>query len=101
MHTPLFSIVIPTYNRSELVHGAIRSVLGQTFDDFEVVVSDNCSTDDTQQVVERFADVHDRFDADFLFSNLAEYRDRSFKGPQQNTVSCRAFSGETRVVSVD
>jgi glycosyltransferase involved in cell wall biosynthesis len=150
MHTPLFSIVIPTYNRSELVHGAIRSVLGQTVDDFEVVVSDNCSTDDTQQVVEhfgdsrvryvrtpthgvigdswefarsqargelimmlsdddalvhdaleRFADTHDRFDADFLFSNLAEYRDRSFKGPQQNTVSCRAFSGKTRVVSVD
>ena len=48
MKAPLFSIVIPTYNRSELVQGAVRSVLGQTFDDFEVVVSDNCSQDDTR-----------------------------------------------------
>ena len=53
MNAPLFSIVIPTYNRSELVQGAVRSVLGQTFDDFEVVVSDNCSQDDTREVIER------------------------------------------------
>ena len=51
---PLFSIVIPTYNRSDLVQGAVRSVLGQTFDDFEVVVSDNCSQDDTREVIEGF-----------------------------------------------
>ena len=56
MRAPLFSIVIPTYNRSELVQGAVRSVLGQTFADFEVVVSDNCSQDDTRDVVARFAD---------------------------------------------
>jgi hypothetical protein len=49
----------------------------------------------------RFADEHRRHGADFLFCNLAEYRDRSFPGPQQNTVSCRAFSGTTRLVSTD
>ncbi len=54
MTSPLFSIVIPTYNRSDLVQGAVRSVLGQTFDDFEVVVSDNCSQDDTREVIEAF-----------------------------------------------
>ncbi len=148
--SPLFSIVIPTYNRSDLVQGAVRSVLGQTFDDFEVVVSDNCSEDDTREVIEsfqdqrvryvrtpvhgviadswefarsqargqlimmlsdddammhdalaRFAEEHRRYDAEFLFCNLAEYRDQSFMGPQRNTVSCRAFSGTTRLVSVD
>ena len=51
MTPPLFSIVIPTYNRSELVQGAVRSILAQTFDDFEVVVSDNCSQDDTRAVI--------------------------------------------------
>jgi glycosyltransferase involved in cell wall biosynthesis len=47
--TPLFSIVIPTYNRSDLVQGAVRSILAQTRNDFEVVVSDNCSQDDTRE----------------------------------------------------
>jgi glycosyltransferase involved in cell wall biosynthesis len=149
-NVPLFSVVIPTYNRAELVQGAVRSVLAQTFEDFEVLVSDNCSVDDTRAVVEsfddprvryvrtpshgvigqswefarshargtlvmmlsdddalvrnaleRFAEAHRQHDADFLFCNLAEYRDRSFLGPQQNTVTCRSFSGSTRVVPTD
>ena len=61
MTSPLFSIVIPTYNRSDLVQGAVRSVLGQTFDDFEVVVSDNCSQDDTREVIEGFQDPRVRY----------------------------------------
>src|SRR5215510_6953761 len=59
--TPLFSIVIPTYNRSDLVQGAVRSILRQTLDDFEVVVSDNCSEDDTRDVIEGFQDVRVRY----------------------------------------
>jgi hypothetical protein len=150
MTPPLFSIVIPTYNRSELVEGAVRSILAQTFADFEVVVSDNCSQDDTRAVIAGiqdprvryvrtpahgviaeswefartqargtlvmmlsdddalvpnalalFAEEHRRHAADFLFCNLAEYRDRSFLGPEQNTVSCRSFTGAVRLVSTD
>lgn len=56
MKTPLFSIVIPTYNRSELVKSAIQSVLRQTFEDFEILVSDNCSQDDTPRVIREFND---------------------------------------------
>ncbi len=61
MNTPLFSVVIPTFNRSDLVGQAIRSVLKQTFDDFEIVVGDNCSTDDTAGVVRRFTDARLRY----------------------------------------
>jgi glycosyltransferase involved in cell wall biosynthesis len=56
MTQPLFSIVIPTFNRSNLFPYAVRSLLKQTFDDFEVIVSDNCSTDDTPQVAKQFTD---------------------------------------------
>ncbi len=45
---PHVSIVIPTYNRSTIVRRAIDSVLGQTFRDFEIVVVDDGSTDDTR-----------------------------------------------------
>ena len=49
--TPRFSVVIPTYNRSDLLVQAVQSVLAQTLDDLEVVVSDNQSTDDTREVI--------------------------------------------------
>jgi len=48
---PLFSVVIPTYNRADLLRYALQSALEQTFDDYEIIVSNNCSTDNTRQVV--------------------------------------------------
>jgi len=53
---PFFSIVIPTFNRSDLFPYAVRSILNQTFEDFEIIISDNCSTDDTPQVAKQFGD---------------------------------------------
>jgi glycosyltransferase involved in cell wall biosynthesis len=53
---PVVSVCIPTYNRAPLLAQAIRSVLGQTLQDFELVISDNASTDDTESVVRSFND---------------------------------------------
>ena len=51
---PLISIIIPTYNHGELLNKALRSVLNQSFKNFEIVVIDNFSDDDTQKIVENF-----------------------------------------------
>ncbi|MGH7232562.1 MAG: glycosyltransferase family 2 protein, partial [Nitrospiraceae bacterium] len=56
MNAPLFSVAIPTFNRSDLVTHAIQSVLAQTFDNFEIIVCDNFSTDDTAEAIGRFTD---------------------------------------------
>jgi len=51
---PLISIIIPTYNRSKNLNRAIKSVLAQSFDDYEILVIDDCSTDDTETIVKGF-----------------------------------------------
>lgn len=54
MLTPLFSIIIPTYNRASLITQTLQSVLEQHFSDFEVLVIDDGSTDNTEEVVVPF-----------------------------------------------
>jgi len=56
MKRPRFSIVIPTRNRADLLIGAMGSALRQTCDDYELIVSDNCSDDGTAEAVRRFHD---------------------------------------------
>lgn len=56
---PRVSIGMPVYNGEDFLAEAIESVLGQTFVDFELIVSDNCSTDRTPEIVKAYAE-HDR-----------------------------------------
>src|SRR5262245_12121024 len=56
MMPPRFSLIIPTFNRSDLFPYTVQSILNQTFEDFEIVLSDNCSSDKTPEVARQFKD---------------------------------------------
>jgi len=55
------SVIVPTYNRANLIGEAIDSVLSQTFGDFELIVVDNYSTDNTESVVKSYLDKRIRY----------------------------------------
>lgn len=54
--TSLVSVIIPTYNRASIIGSTIRNILEQTYTNFEVIVVDDGSTDDTLAVLEQFGD---------------------------------------------
>ena len=53
---PFFSVIIATYNRAAFLPDAIRSVLNQRFSDFDLIIVDDGSTDDTAAVVKSYTD---------------------------------------------
>lgn len=84
--TPRISVCVPTYNHARFLHDAIRSVLVQTRGDFELVVVDNASTDDTGEVVRRYAAADPR---------IRYRRNETNVGPGRNFNRCLEYaSGE-------
>lgn len=57
---PLFSVVIPLYNKAPYVGKTVESVLGQTFIDYELIIIDNGSNDGSSEIVAGFTDPHIR-----------------------------------------
>ncbi len=53
---PEVSVVIPTYNRAESIGDSIESVLTQTFQEFEIIIVNDGSTDETEKVISNFSD---------------------------------------------
>jgi glycosyltransferase involved in cell wall biosynthesis len=51
---PFFSVVIPTYNRAAFIEATLQSVISQTYPHYEVIVVDNCSTDNTKELLQPF-----------------------------------------------
>ncbi|MEP6514091.1 MAG: glycosyltransferase family 2 protein [Parafilimonas sp.] len=53
-NTPKISVLIPTYNYAQYLDEAIQSVIDQTYSDFELIIVDNNSTDNTDEVVRKY-----------------------------------------------
>jgi glycosyltransferase involved in cell wall biosynthesis len=56
----LISLCIPTYNGSKYLDACLQSVCGQTFPDFEILICDDCSTDDTISIIKKFQEKNSR-----------------------------------------
>jgi glycosyltransferase involved in cell wall biosynthesis len=79
----LISIIIPTYNRAHLISETLDSVLGQTYTNWECLIVDDGSTDDTKEVVRKYVDKDNRF----------QYHTRPIK-KRKGPNSCRNYGFE-------
>ncbi|MDE6316659.1 MAG: glycosyltransferase [Muribaculaceae bacterium] len=55
MTNPQISVIIPAYNAADTIDRAIKSIIAQSFGDWELIVVDDCSTDDTAGIVGKFS----------------------------------------------
>lgn len=72
MNEPAISVIIPVWNRQDLIIRCLDSVINQTVKPFEIIVVDNSSTDDTYKTVELWMNSHS--DAGVKFSLLSEVK---------------------------
>lgn len=56
MNSPLISVVVPAYNQAEFLADTVQSVLNQTYQNFEIIIVNDFSTDNTDEVVSQFQD---------------------------------------------
>lgn len=61
MDNVLISVIIPTYNRGSLIKNTINSVLNQTYKNFELLIIDDASTDNTEEIVKGYDDSRIKF----------------------------------------
>lgn len=66
------SVLIPSYNHSKYLHKTIESVLQQSYPNFELLIYDDCSTDDSKKVINSFKD--ERIKACFYYKNVGTVR---------------------------
>lgn len=78
-HTPLVSVIMPAYNAARFIEESIRSVRNQTVTDWELIVADDCSADETCEIVKRLAveDSRIRLIHNEVNSGVAKTRNRA------------------------
>ncbi len=75
----LISIAIPTLNRAKLLEGAIKSIINQTYTNWELLILDNNSEDETEQVVQKFNNEKIRYYKSDKTITMTENWERAFK----------------------
>ena len=77
MSEPLVSVLITSYNREKYIASSIESVLAQTFGDFELLITDNCSTDSSVEIANEYASRDARIRVVVNETNLGQFGNRN------------------------
>jgi len=77
MSSPLVSVLMTCYNRELFIAEAIESVLSSTFTDFELIIVDDCSTDNTVEILNKYKLIDTRIKVFINKKNLTDYHNRN------------------------
>ena len=72
------SVIITCFNREEYISLSIESVLSSDFNEFELIIVDDCSTDKSWEIIKKYSEIDDRIIAHRNNVNLGDYKNRNF-----------------------
>ena len=75
----LVSIIMPSYNTGRFIKESIESVLAQTYSNWELIIVDDCSTDNTDEIVAQFTDERIKYLKNEVNSGAAVSRNRALR----------------------
>jgi glycosyltransferase involved in cell wall biosynthesis len=78
MERPLVSVLMAAYNREKYIAAAIESVLRSTYDNFELLIADDCSKDRTVEIARSYAAKDNRLKVHVNEKNLGQFQNRNF-----------------------
>ena len=84
MKDGLVSIIMPSWNTATFIVESIQSVLNQTYQNWELIIVDDCSSDNTDNVIKQFADRRIRYKKNEKNSGAAVSRNRALKEAKEN-----------------
>ncbi|MNK41042.1 putative glycosyltransferase EpsJ [compost metagenome] len=84
---PYFSVVIPLYNKQNYIAGTLQSVLAQTFTDFEIIIINDVSTDNSLAVAQKFSDSRIKIIKHPLNKGLSASRNTGIKNAEASFVA--------------
>ncbi len=76
--SPLVSIIMPAYNCELYIEAAVQSILDQTYKDFELIIVNDCSTDNTGQIIDALTKKDSRIKVFHNKNNIKQTRTRNF-----------------------
>jgi glycosyltransferase involved in cell wall biosynthesis len=91
---PLVTVLVATYNQESVVEQALRSIQTQSYTELEILVSDDCSSDRTRQVIERVAREDSRFRCFFQEKNLGITSNYNFLASRASGEFVSIFAGD-------
>jgi len=65
------SVIVPNYNHSKYLSQRLESIISQTFNDFEIIILDDASTDSSIEIIDNYVS---------LYSNIRSYRNTTNSG---------------------
>jgi glycosyltransferase involved in cell wall biosynthesis len=93
--SPEFTIITVTHNSGAFLRETIESILSQSYSDFELIISDDCSTDGTWQIIEEYKDPRIKKYRNEV--NLGEYANRSKAVQQASGAYTMFIDGDDRI----
>jgi len=97
MTSPLVSILMTAYNREKYIAEAIESVLASTYENFELIITDNCSTDSTTEIAAAYARQDSRIRVYTNSENIGQFPNRNYAASLANGVYLKYLDSDDKI----